>query len=291
MKTNSAAVLVGVLVGCSSQPMQQAPQVDGMVHIPAGEFWRGCDPVAVEAWGGKCEDDPEAEIALDVPMRSIDLSEYWIDKYEATLGEYLACYDAGVCPGIGTVVPENIPEEDRDRLPINGLSWFEAETYCAWRGKRLPTEAEWEKAARGTDQRQLPWGDDRFTCELANLRAGEFDSSCDEPLQVLPVDAYPTDASPYGVIGMAGNVQEWVADWKGQLYYSTGPTTDPTGPAEAEAEFPLKILRGGYYDAGPPTVRVSLRRWSDPEDHLLGRSGVRCASSVPELDDPLASGI
>lgn len=120
MKTSSAAAVMSLLVGCSS-PSDPSPQVDGMVHIPAGEFWRGCDPVAVEKWSGgagECEDDPDGDIALDVPMRSILLSEYWIDKYEATLGEYLACYDAGVCPGIGTVVPENIPEE-RSRPPAD----------------------------------------------------------------------------------------------------------------------------------------------------------------------------
>ncbi len=285
-----------LLAACSpSQPSDEGPMdlVDGMVRIPAGEFWRGCDPDAVAAWSGGqgiCDDDPNGDIALDVPFAQIMLSEYWIDQYEATLGEYLACHDAGICPGIGTVVPENIPEADRNRLPINGLNWYEAETYCAWRGKRLPTEAEWEKAARGTDQRQLPWGDDYFTCGVANLTLGGPGDTCPESGQVLPVDAHPGDRSPNGVIGMAGNVQEWVADWKGQLYYSTGPTTDPTGPAEAEPERPYKILRGGYYDSGPPTVRVSLRRWSDPQDHLLGRVGVRCASSAPptELQDPLA---
>jgi formylglycine-generating enzyme required for sulfatase activity len=88
---------------------------------------------------------------------------------------------------------------------------------------------------------------------------------------------------------MAGNVQEWVADWKGKLYYSTGPATDPTGPAEAESDNPYKILRGGYYDTAPPGSRLTLRRWAAPEDHLLGRSGVRCASSVAEFEDPLVS--
>ncbi len=189
-------------------------------------------------------------------------------------------------PALGRLSPRTSRrlEADRNRLPINGLNWFEAETYCAWRGKRLPTEAEWEKAARDTDQRKLPWGDDYFTCGVANLRLGESDEACDEPRQVLAVDAYPGDRSPYGVIGMAGNVQEWVADWKGQLYYSTGPTTDPAGPAEAEAEYPMKILRGGHHDTGPPEFNITRRRWAEPEEHLLGRVGVRCASSVPPTE-------
>lgn len=293
-KRYGAGILL-LIFGCSPEPgPDPAPKdlVNGMVRIPAGPFWRGCDPVAVADWSdglGGCEEVPEDQIALDVPMLEIQLSEYWIDQYEATLGEYLACFNAGVCPGIGTVVPPNVPEDDKHKLPINGLNWYDAETYCAWRGKRLPTEAEWEKGGRGTDQRQLPWGDDFFTCDLANMLLGDVDASCDEPKQLLPVDAYPTDASPYGVIGMAGSVQEWVADWKGLLYYETGPTTDPTGPETAEADRPYKILRGSYYGSGPPGFRISLRRWGDPEDRLQ-RAGVRCASTtIPsELNDPLA---
>lgn len=286
--TTRRVLTASMLLGCSTPPAAEPDMLAGMVRIPEGAFWRGCEPVTVEAWGGGCEDDPDGDIALDVPMREIQLSEYWIDQYEATIGEYVACFDAGVCPGIGTVAPPNIA--DRDRLPINGVSWFDAQTYCEWRGKRLPTEAEWEKAARGTDQRQLPWGDDYSQCDIANLHLGEFDATCDEPKQVLPVDAYPSDRSPYGVIGMGGNVQEWVSDWKGKLYYADSPSVDPTGPAQAEPMFPLKILRGGYYDSISRSARVSRRRWLEPETRVLGRVGVRCASSVSpdQIEDPLA---
>ena len=278
-----------LLCCCTSNPAPEVPpnKLEGMVRVPEGNFWRGCDVAVVEAWGGGCDDNPDGDIALDVPFAQVHLSEFWIDQYEATTTEYLACRDAGACADNVLSFPRNVAEEDQGELPISDLNWYEADAYCKWRGKRLPTEAEWEKAARGTDQRQLPWGDDYLTCGTANLILGEFDDSCDEPRHALPVHAHPADRSPYGAIGMAGNIQEWVADWKGKFYYSTGPMNDPTGPADAEAERPYKILRGGYYDSGPTTVRVSQRRWALPEKHL-DRAGVRCASSVspPAIDDP-----
>lgn len=254
----------------------------GMILVPAGPFWRGCNSEI----GDDCESDPQAFLALNVPYRELEISEFWIDEYEVTVEDYATCVEAGAC-----TVPEGIPWGDMEppdvpRLPITGIDWEQAVGYCAWRGKRLPTEAEWEKAARGDDGRRFPWGNDWPVCGQAHLLFGD---ECERIRHVLPVDAHPGDVSPYGVRGMIGNVQEWVQDWRGLDYYATCPTKDPPGPAEATGpptnpDPDYKIVRGGYWDAGVASegnsvVSVSLRRWGTRDDGVAGRIGFRCARS------------
>ena len=166
---------------------------------------------------------------------------------------------------------------DVPNLPVTGVTWSQGDDYCKWAGKRLPTEAEWEKAARGTDGRRYPWGNETAECGQAHLLISE---DC-RTRHALPVDARPEDRSPYGVVGMIGNVQEWVSDWAGREYYEVAPSLDPPGPEPAEVEELVdgdKVVRGGYWDVTPRAASVSLRRWADAE-RGLDRIGFRCARS------------
>ena len=249
----------------------------GMMQIPAGPFWRGCD-AAVDAW---CEREELDTVLYNVPYRQLEIAEFWIDKFEVTVDEYHACGEAGVCTPTGGVPWNEVQPPDVPNLPVTGVTWKQAESYCAWAGKRLPTEAEWEKAARGTEGARWPWGDAWPECGQAHLLLGE-DCRIRHP---LPVDEHPADVSPYGVIGMLGNVQEWVQDWAARSYYETAPGTDPPGPDRAEAYHEtFKVVRGGYFDMGPgqpgnSLLSVYLRRWATWDRGYPGRIGFRCARS------------
>lgn len=257
-----------------SEPFEE---LGGMMRVPAGKFWRGCNEVS-----GPCEDDPAAFVAVNVPYRELELSEFWIDKYEVTVEEYETCGAAGVCTAPDGIPWSDVEPPDVADLPITGVNWEQAAMYCEWRGKRLPTEAEWEKAARGTDGRRYPWGDEHPMCGQAHLLLGE---PCERIRHVLPVDANPGDISPYGVIGMIGNVQEWVQDWRGKTYYVECPIVDPPGPTSADDNGDDRIVRGGYWDAstveGNTWTSVALRRWGRIDRGSEGRIGFRCARSEP----------
>lgn len=262
---------------------------DGMMRVPAGSFLRGCTEeltdLTAEYGGGECESDPEAWLSLEVPAREITLSEFWIDKYEVTQGDYAECIIAGACtpltqPDYGIPLPPEVA-----KLPATGPTWQQAVDYCAYRGKLLPTEAQWEKAARGTDGRRLPWGNtyDWSHCDQANVSPIYDDgtpSDCPDHQDVAEVDAFPGDVSPYGVIGMAGNVAEWCADWLQQDYYAVCPDTDPPGPDGPWDEWPYRIHRGGYYDNGGAGLRLTRRRSDDPDRTSYWR-GFRCAAAEP----------
>lgn len=239
---------------------------EGMVHIPAGEFLRGSDR------------EPD-----EMPMGEIYLSDFWIDQTEVTVEAYDRCVFAGAClePGACDFELDNWDNPDRRDHPINCVNWMKAETYCRFAGKRLPTEAEWEKAARGTDGRTYPWGEARPSCTYAvfNYSPGVHDPirdvGCGEK-RTWPVGSKPAGASPYGVLDMAGNVAEWVADWyHPNTYALTAGMSDPTGPGGGTE----RIARGGGlkedYDI---QLRTTTRFKHDPYATYVGL-GFRCAWS------------
>jgi formylglycine-generating enzyme required for sulfatase activity len=209
-----------------------------MVRVPAGEFTMGSD-------SGR---------AVEKSVHRVYLDEFYIDKYEVTNEQYGQCVSAGPCS------PNSKYDGFTDpRQPVVGVDWNQATTYCSWAGKRLPTEAEWEKAARGTDGRTYPWGEG-IDCSRANY------GDCKHG-KTKPVGSYPSGASPYGAMDMAGNVWEWVADWYDANYYQSSPNRNPTGQ--------YRVLRGGSWDFNFRNVRTSLRFWVNPTYRYLS-FGFRC---------------
>ena len=214
---------------------------DGMVSIPGGEFLMGCN----EQVDSECEDNEK-------PQRQINLPAFKIDKTEVTVEAYRKCVDAKHCtlPKTGGRGSCNWDMSEREKHPINCIDWNQAAAFCAWVGKRLPTDAEWEKAARGTDGRVYPSGN-AWDITKANVY-----ESYDGYKDTAPVGSFPAGASPYGALDMAGNVWEWTADWE-----RNGET---------------RSLRGGSWVDLPRRARTSRRIGTLPISRL-DDVGFRCA--------------
>jgi formylglycine-generating enzyme required for sulfatase activity len=243
------------------------PCPEGMVFVPAGEFVMGSDP--------------DEGHARERPEHTVTLSAYCIDSTEVTRREYVRCVEDGACVYDATQVQ---PEPD---MPAWRLTWTQSETLCAWGAKRLPTEAEWEKAARGgcdvvapstcgpEDERRYPWGDEpEPTPETANL-CYRGDGLCGFYAELDVVGTRAADVSPYGAHDMLGNVAEWVADWFGADAYEScvEGCVDPSGPASGEE----RTLRGGSVELPADRSSVAVRGGIPPDDDPHGFVGVRCA--------------
>ena len=221
-----------------------------MVYVPEGEFLMGSE-------------DREA-FESEKPEHMVYVDAFWIYQHEVTNAEYRACVDAGLC---NTPYKETYySDSDYDHHPVVHVSWFDAQAYCEWAGGRLPTEAEWEKAARGTDGRTYPWGNQIPICSLANFYYCVDGTS--------PVGSYPNGASPYGALDMAGNVWEWVTDLYNGDYYSLSPYENPAGPEDGV----YRVIRGGSVLSDDWTLRVSVRLDEHPDNSPIGL-GFRCLHS------------
>lgn len=198
------------------------------------------------------------------PQRAVYLDIFAIDKTEVTKGTFAKfVQESGYQEGIGW----KQGFETQANEPVVGVLWRDAEAYCRWVGKRLPTEAEWEKAARGTDGRRYPWGN-QWEQGRANVEESGYGG-------VIPVGNYPEGASPYGVLDMAGNVAEWVADYFDFTYYSYGPDHNPKGPERIMDH----VLRGGSWASPREHAQVYFRDSSHSVRPNM-RVGFRCARSV-----------
>jgi len=252
----------------------QVNPIDGMrmVYVPAGEFLMGItesDSIMLAAeLGGEFSIDMNWLSSMQ-PQHRVYLDAYWMYQTEVTNGMYAQCVAAGVCQP-----PYSNDSYNRDSYydnptyavyPVMYVDWDQANTYCGWVEGRLPSEAEWEKAARGTDGRTYPWGEQAPDCSLANYYG------CDVG-DTQAVGSYPQGASPYGALDLAGNVWEWVADWYSGTYYIGSPSENPQGPASGE----YRVGRGGSWVIESWNLRSSGRYRINP-DFRNGDIGFRCA--------------
>jgi serine/threonine-protein kinase len=242
--------------------------VDGMslVYIPEDQYFIGSLDADALAW------------INEKPQHAVKLSGYWMDKTEVTNAMYAKCVQAGAC-----AVKKKIMSFTRDtyygnpefdNYPVIFVSWNDAQTYCTWAGRKLPSEAQWEAAARGPDGKKYPWGNSPPTCQLLNFASrivmgGGKSSLCVGDTSA--VGKYPQGASPFGLLDMAGNVWEWVADWNSPNYLIK-PNQDPTGPTDGED----RVIRGGFFFTDAKYVRSAMRSWHQPE-FTSNDVGFRCA--------------
>jgi formylglycine-generating enzyme required for sulfatase activity len=228
---------------------------DEMALIPAGDFLMGTE-----------DGLPDAR-----PLHRVYLSSYLIDRYEVTNAQYRQCVDGGACGAPRD--RETFDDRERNGHPVVNVTWSQARAYCQWAGKRLPTEAEWEKAARGTDGRRYPWGNNEMVIEQHRPKGNEAKLTANG---MGPIETDAASASPYGVYGLVGSVSEWVKDWYADDLYAVSSSRDPQGPLRGS----FRVLRGAGWNEGLPELRSSYRGW-DEMTYWGPTLGIRCAMNLP----------
>jgi len=256
-----AAAVLAILPGQPGDAAPSTPELDPvpMITIPAGEFLMG---------------NPEGTGRADEwPQRSVYLDAFVIDQVEVTNERYMRFVKA-----TGHRTPPNPygigPLQSLtgiEHLPVVQTTWYDAKTYCSWAKKRLPTEAEWEKAARGTDGRLYPWGNDPPTPKRAN-----FDREWEDEKTLHPVGSLPSGDSPYGVKDMAGNAREWVSDWYDADYYQHAPDRNPQGPDKKGV---VRSIRGGSWHSPASDLTTAARGRGGFALQTHG-TGFRCARTL-----------
>ena len=238
--------------------------IDGaeLVFVPEGEFQMGVEIIrTMELCLSFRDDCLQEDFTDEEPVHTVILSGFLIYRQEISNRMYRLCVDQGSCQP--PTFSDFYTNESYLNHPVVYVDWYEAADYCAWADGRLPTEAEWEKAARGDDQRFYPWGED-VNCQKANYKGCFVEMT-------NPVDGLPDGASSFGVLNQAGNVSEWTADWYGPDYYSLSPNINPAGPDSGE----LKVIRGGSWKNLALGLRTTNRAANFPEIFSTG-IGFRC---------------
>jgi iron(II)-dependent oxidoreductase len=237
-----------------------------MVYVPAGEFLMGSSEEDVQKFLLEFIYRTPQRFEDEQPQHVVDLDSFYIDKYEVTNAQYRIFVETtGRKPSIYLdTKPYNQPDQ-----AVMGVSWEDAEAYARWADKRLPTEAEWEKASRSTDGRYWTWGNEWDPTKLNANDAGAVDGY----VYNAPVGKYPQSISPYGAYDMAGNVFEWVSDWYDKEYYKYSPKVNPKGPESGENH----VARGGSWDVNKDFTRCPSRFGIIAGSLLIG---IRCAKST-----------
>lgn len=296
----AAILLSGLLAGCATDGDRQAIALydgtpgrgigdmrispkDGaeMLWIPEGPFLMGTTKEAAEAFVREITGEGQPEwfqvqrtvwMRSEVPQREVHLDGYWIYKYPVTVAQYRTFVSE-----TGRRMPEEPPWGWHDDYPITYVAVEDADAYAAWAQASLPTEAQWEKAARGTDGREYPWGDawdpDKCVHTVGKVQSGP-----------RRIGNRPQNVSPYGVMDMAGNVGEWCADWHDRNYYTYAPSRNPTGPAEGVLQADLntghmmvfRSMRGGSWHCAYPDMLRTAHRGSSGLGYPSHAYGIRC---------------
>jgi len=250
LRAQKALALPGGLVRDGTGRIWSGKDGAEMVLVPGGEFVMGSD-------------DADAHFfERERPVHRALLSAFLMDRHPVTVGQVLkSCAERRIPPPGG--------QQESERCPAVRVTWDEARDYAEWAGRRIPTEAEWEKAARGTDGQEYPWGKEEPTPSRANFEESGFG-------RPTPAGSFPAGASPYGCLDMAGNVWEWCADWYDTKYYAGSAWRDPKGPLSGSS----RVLRGGAWNRASSYLRCATRRvqlpsWRDPT------FGFRAARSLP----------
>lgn len=256
--TRTSLLILALLSSNGCEPVPRDSAVDDtwsldLVQVPAGPFWMGCNA--------------EVDVACDLdelPFHEVRLSGFGVLETEVSQAAWQACVDGGSCDEL--VLP--VGAERHPQLPATGVTRRQGEAFCEWAGLRLPTEAQWEKAARGEGGQLYPWGDASPDCGLANGRG------CGRDL--LPVRSLGAGVSPYGALQMSGNAWEWVSDGYDATYYAESPSDDPTGP-ELDS---LGQLRGVSTYSSDGALRASNRQIT-VASMTCPLCGVRCVGDLP----------
>jgi iron(II)-dependent oxidoreductase len=260
-----------------------------MVYVPAGQFEMGSDDDGVDYAMQLCnelsDDCQRRWYENQQPVHMVALDGFWIDKYEVTNAQYQKCVEAGECqaPTMCNWGQSTYGKADKADHPAVCVNWQGAQDYCEWAGGRLPTEAEWEYAARGPAENVFPWGD-TFDGTLAN----SCDTNCTQDWkntdyddgyeQTAPVGSYPDGTSWCGAEDMAGNAWEWVNDWYDSDYYRVSPAENPGGPSSGE----YRVARGGSWRDGSNGVLLlaAFRYYPGVPSIRTSNGGFRCASAI-----------
>ncbi|MCP4536642.1 MAG: SUMF1/EgtB/PvdO family nonheme iron enzyme [Chloroflexi bacterium] len=260
----TGAFVIGLIIW-GPRWLTPKPKIE-WVDVPAGEFQMGSDPQI----DSDAHDDEQ-------PQHTVSLDAFHISKYEITNVQYAQCIRATVCTEIEEVT--YYQNSDSANHPVTNVSWSDAKTFCTWIGGKLPTEAEWEYAARGPEEHIYPWGND-FDCSYGNfddeLQSDNYvvpgGEGCDGHIKIAPVGSFPAGESWCGALDMTGNVWEWVDDWYGD--YPFGTQINPTGPAIGD----YKVMRGGGWSDHHIYIRAAARVGVTPDDRF-NVVGFRCTST------------
>lgn len=250
------------------------------VLVRGGAFTMGSDELEVALALASCQQEPQGNdcreemFGTEYPAHEVFLSDYWIDRTEVTVASYERCVEAGRCQA--PPFASGGERFSRPEYPVTLVTWYDAHAYCAWSGGRLPTEAEWERAARGARGRRFPWGM-VWNPHVANHGALSFDDldRRDGFLELAPVGSFPDGRTPDGIEDLAGNADEWIADWYSPEYPKES-SVNPTGPDVGD----LRVVRGGAYGGYREGARSWLRsaaRWQDLPSLRHTWRGFRCA--------------